>query len=147
MNHRQSYECVEEVPMHRVRANQIGILISIILSVLAQIHWILLIPLLVQLVSRTLGVKYNIFVRAIAPFFPRSSHTESRELLRFNNLLAILFLLVSLVAFAFHLNILGYISLAMLTVAVVLALSGFCLGCFIYFQWKQFWAKRRHVTR
>ncbi|QHT58983.1 DUF4395 domain-containing protein [Paenibacillus lycopersici] len=137
------YACIDEVPLHRVRSNQLGILLSIIATVITQQFWILILPLLVQLVSRTFGVRYNLFVRILSPLMPVSARTESRELLRFNSLLAILFLAVTLIGAATGLTILAYISLAMLTAAVVLALSGFCLGCFMYFQWKQFNARRR----
>ncbi|OAS15651.1 DUF4395 domain-containing protein [Paenibacillus oryzisoli] len=137
-----NYDCVDEVPLHRVRGNQLGILLSIVTSVLAQQFWILAIPLIIQLISRSYGVKYNLFVRLFAPLFPVSTRTESRELLRFNNLLAILFLIVTLTASLFNLMALAYITLSMLTIAVVLALSGFCFGCFIYFQWKQYLARR-----
>ncbi|PWW06568.1 uncharacterized protein DUF4395 [Paenibacillus cellulosilyticus] len=137
------FDCVDEVPLHRVRGNQLGILISVIVAVVTQQLWILVLPLVVLLISRTYGVKYNLFVRLFSPVFPRSTKTESRELLRFNQLLAILFLLVALIAFALSIPIIGYISLAFLSAAVVLALSGFCLGCFMYFQWKQYRARRR----
>ncbi|SEO31768.1 DUF4395 domain-containing protein [Paenibacillus sp. OV219] len=138
-----SFDCVDEVPLHRVRGNQLGILISIIVSVLTGQLWILFLPLVVQLISRTYGVRYNLFVRVLSPLFPVSTKTESRELLRFNNLLAIIFLAVTLVAYALNLTVLSYIGLGMLTVAVVLALSGFCLGCFMYFHWKQFRLRRK----
>jgi hypothetical protein len=137
------YNCVDEVPLHRVRGNQLGILICIIVSVFTQQLWVLVLPLAVQLISRRYGVRYNLFVRAFSPLFPASSKTESRELLRFNNLLAILFLAVTLAAYAVNFPIVAYISLGMLSVAVVLALCGFCLGCFMYFQWKQFIARRK----
>lgn len=136
------YDCVDEVPLHRVRGNQLGILLSIIASVLSQQLWILLLPLIVQLISRTYGVKYNPFVRLFSPLFPVSTRTESRELLRFNNMLAILFLIVTITAFLLNITTLAYIALCMLTIAVVLALSGFCFGCFMYFHWKQYWARR-----
>ncbi|KRE57919.1 hypothetical protein ASL11_30300 [Paenibacillus sp. Soil750] len=139
---RGDYDCIDEVPLHRVRGNQLGILLSILVSVLSQQLWILVLPLIVQLISRTYGVKYNIFVRLFSPLFPVSTRTESRELLRFNNLLAILFLIVTITALLLNVTTLAYITLSMLTIAVVLALSGFCFGCFIYFQWKQYWARR-----
>ncbi|MDR6551638.1 DUF4395 domain-containing protein [Paenibacillus qinlingensis] len=142
---RGDYDCVDEVPLHRVRGNQLGILLSIVASVLSQQLWILAVPLIIQLISRSYGVKYNLFVRLFSPLFPVSSRTESRELLRFNNLLAILFLAVTLTAVLFSSMTLAYITLSMLTIAVVLALSGFCFGCFVYFQWKQFWARRRNA--
>jgi len=139
-----SFDCVDEVPLHWVRANQLGILLCVIAAVAAQLPWILLVALVVQLMTRWLGIKYNVFVRLFAPLLPASLKSESRELLRFNNLLAILFLCVTLIAAALGWTVLAYVSLAMLSVAVVLALCGFCLGCFMYFQWKQF--RRRRLT-
>ncbi|NIK69084.1 MULTISPECIES: DUF4395 domain-containing protein [unclassified Paenibacillus] len=138
-----SYECVEEVPLHRVRGNQLGILLSVIATVITQQWWILILPLAVQLVSRTYGVKYNLFVRLFAPMLPKSRRTEARELLRFNNLLAILFLVVTLAGHYWGLTVLSYIALGMLAAAVIAALSGFCLGCFMYFQYKQFRLRHR----
>ncbi|GGG03523.1 DUF4395 domain-containing protein [Paenibacillus abyssi] len=137
------YSCAISVPMHWVRANQLGILLSIIVTVVTQQYWVLAIPLAVQLISRQFGIKYNAFVRLFAPWLPASEHTEERVLLRFNNLLAILFMSGSLITFALGAAVIGYIFLGMLTIAVVMALSGFCLGCFMYFQWRQFLARRR----
>ena len=142
MKRTSPFDCVDDVPLHWVRANQTGILLCVIASVATQQPWVLLVALIVQLMTRWLGIKYNVFVRLFAPLLPKSLRTESRELLRFNNLLAILFLCVTLIASALGWTILAYVSLAMLTVAVVLALSGFCLGCFMYFQWKQFRSRR-----
>ncbi|RAP74710.1 DUF4395 domain-containing protein [Paenibacillus montanisoli] len=138
-----AYECVDDVPLHRVRGNQLGILLCVIGSVLTGQLWILALPLVVQLIGRTFGVNYNLFVRLFAPIFPASTRTESRELLRFNNLLAILFLTVTLIAYALGSHIVAYIALGMLTVAVVLALCGYCLGCFMYFHWKQYLLRRK----
>jgi hypothetical protein len=140
-----TYDCRDEIPMHFIRANQSGILIFIIAAVVINQPLLLGIPLLVQVISRTYGIKNNWFVRLLAPLFPQSSKTEARELLRFNNLLAILFLVGGLVFFVIGVEVVAYIFVAMLTIAVVLALSGFCLGCFMYFQWKQF--RARHSTK
>ncbi|GFN33936.1 DUF4395 domain-containing protein [Paenibacillus xylaniclasticus] len=134
---------VDDVPLHRVRGNQLGILLFIIISVVTQQLWLLIVPLVVQIISRTWGVRYNLFVRLFARIFPISQRTESRELLRFNSLLAILFLTGALIGFALGSSIVGYIFIGFLSIAVILALCGFCLGCFIYFQWKQFVARRR----
>lgn len=138
-----AYACVDEVPLHRVRGNQTGILLCIVATLITQQFWILVLPLAVQLVSRAYGVRYNLFVRLLSPLLPASAKTESRELLRFNSLLAMLFLAVALIGAALGLEWLAYVSIGMLTAAVVLALSGFCLGCFMYFQWKQFHARRQ----
>lgn len=142
-----NYECVDEFPMHWIRGNQLGILLSVVASVLTQQAWVLAIPLAVQLISRWAGIRFNLFVRLLAPIFPKSNRTESRELLRFNNLLAIVMLAAALIGWLLKLMPLVYVSLAMLTVAVVLALCGLCMGCFMYFQWKQFIARRRAIPK
>ncbi|TLS54064.1 DUF4395 domain-containing protein [Paenibacillus antri] len=141
-NAASAYDCIDEVPLHRVRGNQLGILLSVVASVLTQQAWVLAIPLAVQLIGRWAGIRYNPFVRLLSPLFPKSTRTESRELLRFNNLLAILFLATALIAWLLQAKAVAYASLAMLTGAVVAALCGFCVGCFMYFQWKRFRAKR-----
>jgi hypothetical protein len=138
-----SYDCIDDVPLHWVRGNQLGILLSVVITVLTQQAWVLVIPLVVQLISRWAGIRYNGFVRLIAPLLPASARTESRELLRFNNLLAILMLAAALISFWLQAVVIAYISLTLLTIAVMAALCGFCMGCFIYFQWKQFRARRR----
>lgn len=136
------YDCSVEVPLHWVRGNQLGILLSVVVAIGFDVLWILALPLAVQIISRTFGIRYNVFVRVFALLLPASSRTESRELLRFNQLLAILFLVGALTAHALNVAIVSYVFVGMLTAAVVLALSGFCLGCFMYFQWKQFRARR-----
>jgi len=136
------YHCADEIPLHWVRGNQLGILLCVAAAVLFGQPLVLLLPLIVQLVSRYAGVKYNLFVRLFAPLFPASEKTEARELLRFNNLLAILMLAAALVSFFAGAETAGYVFLGMLSAAVIAALCGFCLGCFIYFQWKQFRARR-----
>ncbi len=136
------YDCTDEFPLHWVRGNQLGILLSVVACVIAQQGWVLAIPLAVQLIGRWAGIRYNIFVRLFSPLFPKSARTESRELLRFNNLLAILFLTTALIAWLLQATTVAYVALAMLTVAVVAALCGFCVGCFVYFQWKQLKARR-----
>ncbi|MEX2415524.1 MAG: DUF4395 domain-containing protein [Paenibacillaceae bacterium] len=142
-----SFECADDIPLHWVRANQLGILLCIIITIIIGQPWLLAVALIVQLTARWLGVQHNIFIRLFTRLLPASTRTESRELLRFNNLLAILFLLGCLISFAFQATVVAYVFLAMLTIAVVLALSGFCIGCFIYYQWKQFWLRYNRRSR
>ncbi|HZG78174.1 MAG TPA: DUF4395 domain-containing protein [Paenibacillus sp.] len=137
-----SFDCIDEFPLHWVRANQLGILLCVVACVIVQQALVLAIPLAVQLISRWAGIRYNVFVRVFSPLFPKSARTESRELLRFNNLLAILFLTTALITWLLQATAVAYVALAMLTAAVVAALCGFCVGCFVYFQWKQLKARR-----
>src|SRR5690554_6806097 len=114
-----SYECMDEIPYHRIRANQLGILIFVIVTLLTSWYGLLLIPLVVQIISRQFGIQYNLFVRLIAPLLPESPKNESRELLRFNNLLAIFFLSGTIIAFLFNAAIVAYIFIGMLSAAII----------------------------
>ncbi|MFC5650872.1 DUF4395 family protein [Paenibacillus solisilvae] len=65
------------------------------------------------------------------------------ELQRFNNILAVIFLTLSLGAFALSWSVAGSVFALMLLAASGAALLGYCVGCTIYFQYKQFAARRR----
>jgi hypothetical protein len=63
-----------------------------------------------------------------------AGHVEDRRLVRFNNTLALGLLLLAQLAFLLQAPLAGWaLALALAAVAGV-ALAGFCLGCFLYFQ-------------
>lgn len=64
------------------------------------------------------------------------AEVEDRRLMRFNNSIALSLLGLAQVAFLFGLNLLGWILAGMVAVAASVALAGFCLGCFLYYQFK-----------
>jgi len=138
---------VKEIPLRYVKANQVGIVLFVVLSFVLQQIWLLAALLVIQAAGLLTEGRLNPFI-AVAKRVIRNKGTEMQavELQRFNNILAILFLVLALLAFAIGWPIVGYAFSAMLLIAAGVALVGYCIGCTIYFQYKQFLAKRKIKT-
>lgn len=61
---------------------------------------------------------------------------EDPQTQRFNNLLATLMLGFAQLAFVIQNPALGWVFIGMVLVAATVALLGFCVGCFIYYQFR-----------
>lgn len=132
-----------EIPMSYVKSNQAGIVLFVIASFLIS-PWILLALWLIQVVGLLSGGRYNLFVRLAKPYLrTEGKETQAAELTRFNNSLAVIFLTLSLLSFAVGWTAAGYVFAAMLLAAAGVALLGYCIGCTIYYQYKQL---RRRVS-
>jgi len=64
----------------------------------------------------------------------RTSDTEDAGLMRFNNSIALILLGLAQVAFIAGVPLAGWILSGFVAVAAAIALSGFCFGCFLYYQ-------------
>ena len=134
----------KEVPVPYVRANQTGIVLSVIASFLFHEPWVLAGLWLVQLIGLASAGRYNLFVRIAKPWLRVSgAHTEAFELQRFNNMLAVTFLTLSLISFLLGWTIAGYVIAFLLLAAAGGALAGYCIGCTVYFQYKKWKALRK----
>jgi hypothetical protein len=134
---------MQEVPMRYVKANQTGIVISVVLSFLFQQPWILAALWAIQLVGLLSEGRFNLFVViAKLVFKNKGQETQAAELQKFNNTLAVLFLTVSLISFVLDWQIAGYAFATMLFIAASAALLGYCIGCTVYFWIKQIRAGR-----
>ncbi len=134
---------MREVPMRYVKANQAGIVLSVILFFLLHQIWILAALWATQLAGLLTKGKLNLFVQiAKLALKNKGEEMQALELQRFNNLLAVLFLTLALVFFGLGWDIAGYAFVAMLLLAAGAALVGFCIGCTIYFWIKQIRAGR-----
>jgi hypothetical protein len=71
-------------------------------------------------------------------FGPRlaTAPREDRGLVRFNNAIATMLLGLAQAAFALGLPAAGWALAGLVVVAAGVALAGFCLGCFLYYQFK-----------
>lgn len=138
---------MREVPMRYVKANQAGIVLSVILFFLLHQWWILAALWAIQLGGLLTEGKLNVFVQIAKRVIKnKGEETQAVELQRFNNTLAVLFLTLALVSFALGWEIVGYAFAAMLLLAAGAALIGFCIGCTIYFWIKQIRAGRFRRT-
>lgn len=135
---------MREVPMRYVKANQIGIVLFVVLSFLFNQPLILGALWIIQVVGLASGGKLNLFVQiGRAVLTGKGTETQAVELQRFNNVLAVLFLTLALVSFGLDWQVAGYIFSSMLLLAASAALLGYCVGCTVYFWYKQLRASRK----
>ena len=128
------------IPKPLVRANQTVIVVSVLISWvlsawLEGFFWILLIPYLSGLSALVLGVNpvFKITRRFLKK--PAASYLqEDAADQRFNQILAVSMLSASLLSFMLDLPVLGYLFSAFVFTAALVALLGFCVGCFIRYQ-------------
>ncbi len=66
----------------------------------------------------------------------RAGNVEDPQLVRFNNSIAAILLGGAQLAFLFGLGWVGWVLSVAVAVAAGVALAGFCLGCFLYFQFR-----------
>jgi hypothetical protein len=137
-----SKDILPEIPMPYVKSNQIGIVVFILLSTLLQLPSLFLVLLWVIQISGAIFGS-NLFIQLAKPFVKiEGKETQARELQRFNMALGILFLTISLLCFSNGWNIAGYIISWVLGIVALIAISGYCLGCTIYYQFKRIKAMR-----
>lgn len=137
---------IRSIPQPLVRTNQWFIVISVAISWLTGLESILILPLLAGLSG--LLFSYNPVMRA-ARFFlkkhPSQYIPEDWEQQQFNQKIAVICLAGGLVSYANGLIALGHFFTIMVALAAFVAILGFCIGCFIRYQWIKFRAKK-HVT-
>ena len=134
---------IHSIPRPLVRTNQWTIFLSVILTWITGQEWILAIPL----VACLLGLFFNFNpVMRIAKLFlkkkPSEYIPEDAAQQKFNSLIAISCLALGLISFLLHWNVAAYIFTIMVGTASFVAILGFCIGCFIFFQWKQYSYRR-----
>ncbi|WP_433582789.1 DUF4395 domain-containing protein [Paenibacillus amylolyticus] len=135
---------MREVPMRYVKANQVGIVLFVILSFLFNPLVVLGLLWIIQVVGLASGGKLNLFVQiGKAVLTGKGTETQAVELQRFNNILAVLFLSLALISFSLGWVAAGYAFSVMLLAAASAALLGYCVGCTVYFWYKQLCAGRK----
>ncbi len=137
---------MKEIPVSYVRANQWGIVIFVVLALAFQEPYIILALWVVQVIGWLNGVKGNLFIQLSKPYLEKhiaGGKKEAAELQKFNNTLAVIMLSVSVILFLTPSWVTaGYIVAGMVALAALGAILGYCIGCTIYFQYKQ-WKSRQ----
>ncbi|MFK9095422.1 DUF4395 domain-containing protein [Bacillus salipaludis] len=134
---------VGSVPRPLVRTNQWFIVVSVLLTWITKQDWILAIPLLAGLMSIFFG--FNPVMRLAKLFLrkhPSQYIPEEWDQQQFNQTISVICLAGGLISFLMNWNILGYIFTIMVAAAAFIAILGFCVGCFIRYQWKQYEYRR-----
>lgn len=138
---------VRGIPRPLVKTNQAFIVISVILTWVTGVHWILALPLAAGLSGLLSG--YNPVIRLAAKFLrkERSAYVlEDWDQQQFNQSIAVFCLTAGLVSFLAGWTIAAYIFTAMVAVAATVAIFGFCVGCFIHYQWKMYTYRRKQAA-
>lgn len=140
---------MKEVPIPYVRTNQAAIVLFTVSALLLQLPLLIAIIWILQVIGLLSGGRGNVFILAVKPLFGekvRKFKTEAFELQRFNNTIAVMMLTISvLFIYVFGIPIVGYIAAGIVSAAALAAVCGYCIGCTIYYQYKQFKARRRRA--
>lgn len=134
---------VQSIPRPLVRVNQWTIFISVIVAWVTGVEWILAIPL----VANLMGILFNFnpimkFVKLFLIKEGKNYIPEDVTQQKFNACIAVFCLAGGFVSFLLGWNIAGYIFTIMVAVASFVAILGFCVGCYIFYQLKMFKYRR-----
>ena len=129
---------MREIPMRYIKANQSGIVLFAVIFLITGQLWLLAALWIIEVVSLLTKGKLNLFIRLAKPFLSPGKETQAEELARFNNSLAVTFISLALITAQLGWVWGGYVFTAMLLGAAGAALLGYCIGCTIYYQYKQF---------
>lgn len=132
---------MKEIPLPYVKMNQTGIVLFSVFAIVFQEPLLLIALWIIQAAGLLLGMKANLFIQLSKPLLQNriaGAETQALELLRFNNSLGMIFLTLSLISIGFGWSVAGYIFAGMFALAAFAAICGYCIGCTVYFQFKQF---------
>lgn len=135
------------IPRPLVKTNQAFIVISVLLTWLTGAHWILALPLAAGLSGLLFG--YNPVIKLAGQFLrkERSSYLqEDWDQQQFNQSIAVFCLAGGLISYLAGWTFASAIFTAMVAVAARVALLGFCIGCFIHYQWKMYTYRRKQAA-
>lgn len=129
--------CADGVPMPIVTLNRSTLVIGVVIGLLVQqpllttLLFLLILPAVLfgQRGSPIAIIGRRLFARQIP-----TAEREDRRLMRFNNSIALMLLGLAQVAFLTGLPLVGWALAIAVAVAASVALAGFCVGCFLYYQ-------------
>lgn len=134
---------MKTIPKPLVMVNQWTIVLSVIIALTTQVGWILLIPLIANLSSLLTGFHPILVIAKRFLSKPASQYIqEDYAQLRFNQWLAVGFLSIASVSSLLNWSLLFNISSIMVGLAALIAILGFCIGCFFRYQYQK-WSYRR----
>lgn len=130
------------VPQPLVRISNWITIIIIALAWYTQLPFLIIIPIIYFGLGAFWGK--NPIIMIGKKYLPTDKKyiMEDKEQLAFNSLLAFIMLVLALVFFYIGFPIIYYIFIGMCAVANLGAILGYCVGCFIRFQWKQYQYRR-----
>ncbi|ALC91315.1 hypothetical protein AM500_17055 [Bacillus sp. FJAT-18017] len=137
-------ETVRSIPRPLVRTNQWVIVLSVVATWITGEEWNLAIPLVAGLMGLFFG--FNPIMKVARQFLkkePSAYIPEEWNQQQFNQGISVVCLAGGLAGYAFGWNTLGHAFTIMVAIAAFVAILGFCIGCFIRFQYIQWRTKKR----
>lgn len=134
---------LHSVPRPLVRTNQWFIVICVLATWIFRQEWFLALPLGAGILGLFFG--FNPIMRFAKLFLrkhPSEYIPEDRDQQQFNQIIAVVCLAIGLISYLVHWEVLAYIFTAMVALAAFIAILGFCIGCFIRYQWMQYRYRR-----
>jgi len=134
---------VLSIPRPLVRTNQWTIFLSVLLTWITGQEWILLIPLIANLMG--ILFKFNPIMKIARVFLIKEGKSyipEDVTQQKFNSCIATFCLGGGFISFLLGWEIAGYAFTVMVAAASFIAILGFCIGCFLFYQIKQFQYRR-----
>jgi hypothetical protein len=125
------------IPLPVVKFNRWILLAGISVAILVQQPVITAILFFLLFPAVLLGRKGSVIFLVGSKLFAEQNRTASTEdagLMRFNNSIALILIGLAQIAFIAGAPIAGWIFSALVALAAAIALSGFCFGCFLYYQ-------------
>jgi hypothetical protein len=127
------------VPMPIVVLNRWILLGGVLLSVITQQAWITTLLFLMLAAAVFGGPRFSLPAivgrKLFADRIPDAAR-EDLQLARFNNGIALALLGLAQLAFIAGAPVIGWILALMVAAAAGVALAGFCVGCFLFFQFR-----------
>lgn len=134
----ESFPC-EDIPLPIVKLNRWTLLLGVVAGLALQQPLFTTALFLVLLPAVVWGQRASlVFQLGRRLFAARTAvaEREDRRLMRFNNSIALTLLGLAQIAFATGNPAVGWSLAGMVAVAAGVALAGFCVGCFLYYQFR-----------
>ena len=132
------------IPRPLVKTNQVFIVLSVLIAWATNQYWILALPLAAGLAGLIFG--YNPVIKLAATLLRKEKSSyllEDYDQQQFNQSIAVFCLTAGLISFIVGWTIAAYIFTTLVAVAATVAILGFCIGCFIHYQWKMYSYRRK----
>ncbi len=130
------------IPMPIVNLNRWMLLAGIVLALVSGQAWITTLLFFILLAALLYGPRGSLVMYAGKKLFSAQkldrAEKEDKKLMRFNNAIAVGLLGAAQLAFGFGASLLGWTFALMVAIAAGIALAGFCVGCFLYFQFRMY---------
>ncbi len=131
--------CVDGIPLPIVRLNRVIIVAGVVIAFLLQQPLIIALLFLLIAPAALFGRRASLIFKVGSRLFAKQNLTAEQEdfrMQRFNNIIAAIMLGGATVAFALGAPAIGWVLSIGVAAAALAALLGFCVGCFLYLQFK-----------